>query len=355
MECPCSSWQEEGPNCTGCRKYYNCGYCKVDFCESAYGRHDASGCRRSRMPTVHVVAHPPSPDAPPPPARPLEANVQSIAGDSSGPRTAELSPIYGNEASQTIRQPPIPAGPAEVSAGQRHQQYHPQHQHQQTQASSSSGLSAGGAAPRPTLDDAEAFGFEEEPEPSQVPEQPYLEDQPEEVGPPSQASTAVHEPQPTLKRYRVSRKMSQEEANDIRAELAAGRQRAEKRAAENQSEARRLVKQHRFDTDALWNQHLSRQARQEPRLPALSEFGSRTAPAYEKLHSTHVLMRLKSIVFCRVCGYWMQERPQCLARACKGRPVRSDDKSRLKKPPNGRHLERKVECWPDGTSTSLAV
>jgi hypothetical protein len=149
---------------------------------------------------------------------------------------------------------------------------------------------------------------------------------------------------------------SQVDAAAAIATLADHKRREAKRSADNLTRATNVIKRHRYDTDAIWADHLARSNRAEgPRLPMLAAPGAGTAAAYAKIHSTHTLMRLKCLVFCRVCGYWMQERPQRLVGVCGGAPLKSDGRSRLKRLLSGLHPERKVLCWPDGSDASGAV
>ena len=59
-------------------------------------------------------------------------------------------------------------------------------------------------------------------------------------------------------------------------------------------------------------------------------------------------MALRSIVFCRACGYWGAKKSQTLQLQCPGKPQHHDAAHKLKRMIKGLHPEPSISKWPDG-------
>ena len=71
-------------------------------------------------------------------------------------------------------------------------------------------------------------------------------------------------------------------------------------------------------------------------------------PARFKVHPSHLTMAIRSIVFCKACGYWGAKKSQKLQKQCPGKPQHSDGAHKLRRMLNGLHPESSVREWPDG-------
>ena len=84
-------------------------------------------------------------------------------------------------------------------------------------------------------------------------------------------------------------------------------------------------------------------------LPSMSEGSSTAVPQQRfKVHSSHATVALRSIVHCKLCGYWASKKSQKLQDVCQRMPPHSDGAHKLRRMLGGLHPEVKVKIWPDG-------
>ena len=108
----------------------------------------------------------------------------------------------------------------------------------------------------------------------------------------------------------------------------------------------------KLKANETWREHLNSSTRlsqllgSEPSQLADGEGDQREARF--KVHSSHRTMALRSIVFCKACGYWGAKKSQKLQLQCKGKPQHHDAAHKLKRMSNGLHPEPSVKSWPDG-------
>ena len=67
-----------------------------------------------------------------------------------------------------------------------------------------------------------------------------------------------------------------------------------------------------------------------------------------KLHPSHSKMAVRSIVHCKLCGYWAAKKSQKLREQCPKKPPHADGAHKLKRMRKGLHPDVKVSIWPDG-------
>ena len=115
------------------------------------------------------------------------------------------------------------------------------------------------------------------------------------------------------------------------------------------------LKQAKFKADETWRQHLSSSSRIAQLLgPAshtpviLEEEGEDIGPARFKVHPSHRTMAIRSIVYCKACGYWASKKSQKLQEPCPTKPLHSDGAHKLRRMLTGLHPDAKVKEWPDG-------
>ena len=78
-------------------------------------------------------------------------------------------------------------------------------------------------------------------------------------------------------------------------------------------------------------------------------------PFASEVHPSHRKMLLRSIVFCKKCGYWSSKKTQKLSDPCLNEPQHSDGRAKLKRMTDGYHPDRKLKQWVDGLSTSIKI
>jgi hypothetical protein len=115
------------------------------------------------------------------------------------------------------------------------------------------------------------------------------------------------------------------------------------------SEKLKLV---RTKAEQSWQKHLSSSLRvaqllgTAPRVmeDKVEEVGT---PRF-KVHPSHSTMAVRSIVHCKVCGYWASKKSQKLQEQCPKKPPHSDGAHKLKRLLQGLHPDARISTWPDG-------
>ena len=120
--------------------------------------------------------------------------------------------------------------------------------------------------------------------------------------------------------------------------------------------ASKILRDEKEATRAQWAQHLSNSNLLPMRLPQVEtlEAGQEYSNDNDHIHTSHLRSMVRSIVFCRRCGYWASKKSQKLKEACLGAPANNFNKGTLKRLLNGFHPDcKKVTLWPDGAATSV--
>jgi hypothetical protein len=112
------------------------------------------------------------------------------------------------------------------------------------------------------------------------------------------------------------------------------------------------LQQAKSSANEIWRKHLGSSERLSQlmgTLPSMIE-GSPTAVPQQrfKVHSSHATVALRSIVHCKLCGYWASKKSQKLQVECQRKPPHADGAHKLKRMLRGLHPEVKVKIWPDG-------
>ena len=116
-----------------------------------------------------------------------------------------------------------------------------------------------------------------------------------------------------------------------------------------------------LQTSSRWREHCEKSSRQlvdctpQPSSSSTSEQPVVDKTGWNRVHESHQRALIKDVLFCTRCGYFMVKRAQSLASPCLGRPKHADSTAKLKRMLDGRHPDRKVLMWPDGTSTAVIV
>ena len=112
------------------------------------------------------------------------------------------------------------------------------------------------------------------------------------------------------------------------------------------------LKQAKTKANEAWRQHLcssSRVAQLMGSAPViLEDVGGDIGPARFKVHQSHLTMAIRSIVYCKACGYWGAKKSQKLQEQCPGKPQHSDGAHKLRRMTSGLHPESSIREWPDG-------
>ena len=115
--------------------------------------------------------------------------------------------------------------------------------------------------------------------------------------------------------------------------------------------ASQKLKEVKDKASAKWQEHLSSSLRikQLATMPVVLEESVQDAgPPRFKVHQSHSVLALRSIVFCKLCGYWAAKKSQKLQQPCNRKPAHSDGAQKLRRLMKGLHPDAKVEEWPDG-------
>ena len=80
-----------------------------------------------------------------------------------------------------------------------------------------------------------------------------------------------------------------------------------------------------------------------------------SVPFASGVHPSHRKMLLRSIVFCKKCGYWSSKKTQKLSAPCQNEPQHSDGRAKLKRMLDGYHPDRTLKEWNDGLSTAIKI
>ena len=115
------------------------------------------------------------------------------------------------------------------------------------------------------------------------------------------------------------------------------------------------LKEVKAKADATWQTHISSSARiaQLTEPAVLEPGGQHNGPARFEVHPSHRTMALRSVVFCKSCGYWSSKKSQKLQIQCLLKPPHSDGVHKLKRMVNGMRPDRKVLMWPGGLDTRI--
>ena len=109
------------------------------------------------------------------------------------------------------------------------------------------------------------------------------------------------------------------------------------------------AKEHANET---WKRHLGSSERLSQlmgTLPSMTDGSPSGAPQQRfKVHQSHATMALRSIVHCKLCGYWASKKSQKLQEECPRKPPHADGAHKLRRMLSGLHPDAKVKIWPDG-------
>ena len=121
--------------------------------------------------------------------------------------------------------------------------------------------------------------------------------------------------------------------------------------AKKQAAARAKLKGVKKIADAKWQEHIrsSTRIRQLSTHPDTREGSSNPGePERFEVHESHRLMAVRSVVFCKTCGYWATKKSQKLKAECSLKPLHSDGSHKLRRMLRGLHPEAKLRTWPEG-------
>jgi hypothetical protein len=112
------------------------------------------------------------------------------------------------------------------------------------------------------------------------------------------------------------------------------------------------LQQVKDNADDTWRRHLSNSTRISQltgTTPSLGEAnsGNTDKPRFQ-IHASHKTMALRSIVHCKLCGYWASKKSQKLQLQCPGKPPHADGMHKLRRLLAGLHPDARVKEWPDG-------
>lgn len=112
------------------------------------------------------------------------------------------------------------------------------------------------------------------------------------------------------------------------------------------------LKQVKNKANSVWREHLNSSARVSQLIgtvPEILDDSNRdNGPPRFKAHSTHRTMAIRSIVCCKLCGYWAAKKSQKLQQHCLRKPPHADGAYKSTRMLQGLHPEAKVNEWPDG-------
>ena len=115
--------------------------------------------------------------------------------------------------------------------------------------------------------------------------------------------------------------------------------------------AKGKLKEVKKKADAKWQEHIhsSTRIRELSTTPTILEHAlSQGELERFKVHASHRIMAIRSVVFCRLCGYWGTKKSQKLKARCNLKPSHSDGAHKLRRMMQGLHPDGKVTAWPDG-------
>ena len=112
------------------------------------------------------------------------------------------------------------------------------------------------------------------------------------------------------------------------------------------------LNQAKNQANETWAKHLGSSERVSQlmgTLPSMTDGSPSEVPKQRfKVHQSHVTVALRSIVHCKLCGYWASKKSQKLQDECQRMPPHSDGAHKLRRMLGGLHPEVKVKIWPDG-------
>jgi len=104
--------------------------------------------------------------------------------------------------------------------------------------------------------------------------------------------------------------------------------------------------------DQSWQKHLSSSVRVAQLLGTapkiMDEKVDEVGTPRFIVHPSHSTMAIRSIVHCKVCGYWASKKSQKLQEQCPKKPPHSDGAHKLKRMLQGLHPDARISTWPDG-------
>ena len=131
-----------------------------------------------------------------------------------------------------------------------------------------------------------------------------------------------------------------------------------RRKSEAQHEEASLqLKRQKLEASVRWREHLAASSRSSSaRGPIVSDGPpANDEGSYNKIHPSHTRVCLKSIVFCKKCGYWMLSKPLSLRKPCPGMAMHRGAAGKLARMMRGLHPESSTTTWPDGSCARTPV
>ena len=116
--------------------------------------------------------------------------------------------------------------------------------------------------------------------------------------------------------------------------------------------AKEKLKEVKKKADAEWQEHIKRSTRIR-QLSTFPEILNEASPSQEgperfEVHESHRPMAIRSVVFCKQCGYWATKKSQKLRLPCSLKPLHSDGAHKLRRMMKGLHPDAKLSKWPEG-------
>ena len=112
------------------------------------------------------------------------------------------------------------------------------------------------------------------------------------------------------------------------------------------------LKQAKNNANETWKKHLGSSERLSQlmgTLPSMIDGSPSGVPQQRfKVHQSHATVALRSIVHCKLCGYWASKKSQKLQGECPRKPPHADGAHKLRRMLSGLHPDAKVKVWPDG-------
>jgi hypothetical protein len=125
---------------------------------------------------------------------------------------------------------------------------------------------------------------------------------------------------------------------------------------EKHSIASAKLKEVKKAASAKWQEHIQTSTRVKQHLmePDILDDPDSGGPMRFTVHESHRLMALRSVVFCKACGYWAAKKSQKLRSQCIGKPAHADGAQKLRRLLKGLHPDSKLKQWPDGHDARVA-
>ena len=100
--------------------------------------------------------------------------------------------------------------------------------------------------------------------------------------------------------------------------------------------------------DVKWREHIRSSVHLRHLLTEPEVLDESVGPERFKIHSTHRVMAIRSVVFCKACGHWAVKKTQKLQRPCNLKPQNEDVAQKLRRMTKGLHPDSRVVKWPEG-------